>query len=60
MVQRIHSPHGIEAWLVEDYAVPIVAIDLAFRGGATQDPEDRAGLGHVLASLLDEGGRPAR
>jgi zinc protease len=58
MIQRIVSPLGIEAWLVEDYSVPLVAVDLAFRGGAVQDPEGRAGTGQMMASLLDEGAGP--
>jgi zinc protease len=58
MIQRIQSPLGIEAWLVEDHAVPLVAVELAFRGGAAQDPPDRPGLGQMMASLLDEGAGP--
>jgi zinc protease len=55
MIQRIVSPLGIEAWLVEDYAVPIISVDLAFRGGAAQDASELAGVGQMMASLLDEG-----
>jgi zinc protease len=55
MVERILSPGGIEAWLVEDYAVPLIAVDFAFRGGAAQDPAGQPGLGQMMASLLDEG-----
>jgi zinc protease len=54
-VQKVYSPGGIEAWLVEDYAVPLVAFDFAFRGGAAQDPAGKAGTGAMMASLLDEG-----
>ena len=54
-VQKVRSPGGIEAWLVEDYAVPLVAIDFAFRGGAAQDPAGKAGLVSMMAGLLDEG-----
>ena len=54
-VQKVRSPGGIEAWLVEDYAVPLVAIDFAFRGGASQDPAGKAGLVSMMAGLLDEG-----
>ena len=57
-VQTIRSPGGIEAWLVEDYAVPLVAAQFAFRGGAAQDPADRPGLATLLAGLLDEGAGP--
>jgi zinc protease len=58
MIQRIVSALGIEAWLVEDYAVPLIAVDLAFRGGASQDPVGRAGAGQMMAALLDEGAGP--
>jgi len=54
-VQRVVSPGGIEAWLVEDYAVPIVAVNFAFAGGIAQDPADRPGLANMLSGMLDEG-----
>jgi zinc protease len=54
-VQRVVSDGGIEAWLVEDHANPIVSIDLAFRGGASLDPEGKAGLANMVSGLLDEG-----
>jgi zinc protease len=54
-IQRVVSPGGIEAWLVEDYAVPIVAVNFAFSGGTSQDPADRPGLANMLSGLLDEG-----
>ena len=55
-VQKVRGPKtGVEAWLVEDYAVPLVAFDLAFRGGSAQDAPERAGATAMLAALLDEG-----
>ena len=36
-VQRVVSPGGIEAWLVEDHTNPIISLDLTFRGGAALD-----------------------
>jgi zinc protease len=54
-IQDITSPSGIKAWLVEDYTVPIVAMNIAFRGGAAQDPEGKAGLANLMSGLLDEG-----
>jgi zinc protease len=53
--QQITSPQGIKAWLVEDYAVPIVTIRFAFDGGTTQDPEGKEGLTNLLTYLFDEG-----
>jgi zinc protease len=54
-IQEVTSPGGITAWLVEDYTVPIVTTNFAFRGGAAQDPEDKAGLANMMSGLLDEG-----
>src|SRR3546814_14697525 len=58
-VQRVVSPGGIEAWLVEDHTNPIIALALAFRGGSALDPEGKDGLAHLAASTNDAGaGRP--
>jgi zinc protease len=54
-VQDIVSPSGIEAWLVEDYTIPVVTLNVAFRGGSAQDPKGKAGLANLMSGLLDEG-----
>jgi zinc protease len=54
-IQPVTSPGGIEFWLVEEPAIPIVAIEMAFEGGARIDPEDKAGVANMVAGLLDEG-----
>ena len=54
-IQRVTSPGGIEAWLVQEPAVPLIAIDFAFEGGSVQDPEGKTGTANLVASLLDEG-----
>lgn len=53
--QQITSPQGIQAWLVEDYAVPIVTIRFAFEGGTAQDPAGKEGVTNLLTYLFDEG-----
>lgn len=57
-VQKIVTKGGIEAWLVEDYAVPLVALEFAVAGGAAQDPAGKTGAATLLAGLLDEGAGP--
>lgn len=57
-VQQLVSPGGIKAWLVEDYTVPLVALELAFIGGTAQDPPVMPGVATLLAGLLDEGAGP--
>lgn len=54
-IERVVSPGGIEAWLVREPSVPLIAIDFAFRGGAAQVPADKAGLANLMSDLLDEG-----
>jgi len=54
-IERVVSPGGIEAWLVHEPAVPLIALSFSFAGGANQDPPDKAGVGYFVASLLDEG-----
>jgi len=54
-VQRVVSPGGIEAWLVHEPSLPLVALNFAFVGGATADPADKPGVGHMVSSLLDDG-----
>src|SRR5262245_56708017 len=54
-IERVVSPGGIEAWLVHEPAVPMIALDFAFVGGAAQDALGKAGTATLVASLLDEG-----
>src|ERR1700690_714650 len=54
-IQHLISPGGIEAWFVQDSTVPLIAMEYAFGGGATQDPADKPGVGNMVADLLDEG-----
>ena len=54
-IQEVTSPGGVTAWLVEDYTVPVVTMNIAFRGGASQDPQGKAGLANLMSGLLDEG-----
>ncbi len=54
-IQHLTSPGGIEAWFVQDATVPLIAMEYAFGGGATQDPADKPGVGNLVAGLLDEG-----
>jgi zinc protease len=54
-IQTIKSPGGIEAWLVEEHAVPMMAMRFAFDGGSSQDPEGKEGLANFVTAMLDEG-----
>jgi len=57
-IERIVSPSGIEAWLVREQSVPLLALNYAFHGGSSQDEADKSGTANLAASLLDEGAGP--
>lgn len=54
VVQRVTTA-GIEAWLVEDHANPLISVHVAFRGGAAADPDGKEGLARMASALLTEG-----
>jgi zinc protease len=54
-VERVVSPGGIEAWLVREPSIPLIAIDFAFVGGSCQVAPDKAGVASLTMDLLDEG-----
>ena len=53
-VQRVRAG-DMEAWLVEDHTNPLIAVTIAFRGGAATDPVGKEGVARMAAGLLDEG-----
>ncbi|MGE0716184.1 MAG: M16 family metallopeptidase [Alphaproteobacteria bacterium] len=54
-VERVVSPGGIEAWLLTDRSLPILAISMSFRGGSAQDAAGRDGATDMMAQALTEG-----
>jgi zinc protease len=54
-IQKVVSPKGIEAWLVEDRTLPLIAMQFGFDGGTSQDPEGKEGLGYFVSGMMDEG-----
>lgn len=54
-IEVVKSPGGIEAWLVEDHSVPLMALRFVFEGGQSQDPLGKEGVSNFLAAMMDEG-----
>jgi len=55
-IQHVVSTGGIEAWLVQEPAIPLISVDFAFAGGGSvQDPPGKAGTANLAASLFDDG-----
>ncbi len=54
-IQRVISGEGIEVWLVEEHSIPLIAIEVAFRGAAALDAPGKEGVAYMVSGLLDEG-----
>jgi zinc protease len=54
-IQEITTPAGIRAWLVEERAVPLMAMRFAFDGGSAQNPAGKEGLANFITGMMDEG-----
>jgi zinc protease len=54
-IREAVSPAGQAFWLVEEPAIPIVAVEISFAGGARLDPPGKAGLARLFAGMLEEG-----
>ncbi len=54
-VEKVTSPLGIEAWLVQESNVPLIAMQFSFKGGAAQDSTGKEGATYLLSGMLDEG-----
>jgi predicted Zn-dependent peptidase len=53
--ERVQLPNGAVLLLMERRDVPLIAFTALLRGGALSDPEERLGVGSVLAGLLEKG-----
>lgn len=53
--KRVVTDNGIILLILERPSLPIVSVDALVRAGSLYDPNDKAGLANLTASLLDEG-----
>ncbi|MBE7638499.1 insulinase family protein [Sneathiella sp. P13V-1] len=54
-IQQVTSPGGVKAWLVEEKSIPIISMEVIWKGGSVAVPKEKAGLAHLMASTMDEG-----
>jgi zinc protease len=54
-IQEVKSPGGITAWLVEEKAIPLLAINFSFKSGSADDPAGKEGVSQFLTGMMDEG-----
>jgi|EndMetStandDraft_9_1072997.scaffolds.fasta_scaffold16445_2 zinc protease len=54
-IQKVVSSKGIEAWLVEDHTLPLLAMQFGFPGGTSQDLTGKEGVAYFVSGMMDEG-----
>lgn len=54
-IKEVKTPSGLTAWLVEDHAIPFMALEIRFRGGASLDAPGKRGAINLMTGLLEEG-----
>jgi zinc protease len=47
--------NGTEVWVIENSAIPVVAVEVVIQSGVNAEPIAKAGLADLVVSLLDEG-----
>lgn len=52
---RFVTPNGLTVLVLEQHSLPIVQVQALVKTGSVRDPEGKAGLANLVASLLDEG-----
>jgi len=56
VVQEVVTPGGLTAWLVEEHALPLVAVKIAFKeSGVASDTPEKSGRASMAAAMLPEG-----
>lgn len=54
-IEKTKLSNGLEVWMVEQNELPIVAMNMVFKTGSTNEPADRVGLANMTSQMLDEG-----
>ena len=54
-IQEIVSPGGIKAWFVQENSIPILNMEVIWKGGSGVVAPEKAGLAELMASTMDEG-----
>ncbi len=54
-IEEIRTPGGITVWFVEEHSIPLISVEVVFRGGSVRDPVGKEGLAYFTSTLLDEG-----
>ncbi|MCB0208478.1 MAG: insulinase family protein [Anaerolineae bacterium] len=48
-------PNGLRVILAEDHSAPVVAVDIWYRVGGANDPQERSGFAHMFEHMMFKG-----
>lgn len=54
-IHEFTTPGGVSVWLVSEPSIPIVSVQMAWRGGSIADPDGFEGLGQAVVYGMNEG-----
>lgn len=54
-IEVVTSPGGVTAWLVSEPSIPIIAMEMSWKGGAALEPDEALGASWVLGYMMNEG-----
>ena len=54
-IEKSKLANGLEVWMVEQNELPLVAMNMVFRTGSTNEPDGKTGVAGLTAQLLDDG-----
>ena len=54
-IEKAKLSNGLELWMVEQKELPIVSMNLVFKTGSSNEPDDRTGVSAMVSQLLDDG-----
>ena len=57
-IKELKTPGGFTVWYIPEPAIPMISLEIGFRGGPLLDPDDKAGATYLMTGLLEEGAGP--
>lgn len=54
-IQQFVTPGGVSVWLVSEPSIPILAVNMAWKGGSASDPVGLEGLSESVSYNMNEG-----
>ena len=54
-IQEVTSKGGIKAWLLNEPSIPMISMNIGFKGASTTETDDKLGATYLMAGLLEEG-----